>query len=423
MFTRHIGFLSLFLISYIDTATSTDTLRKDFLKVHISGEWYDMDFVKTEIPFINYVRDHTVADVHILITAQPTGSGGRAYTLTFNGQHNYKGMNDTLEYISGRLDSEDVIRRGIVKIIKLGLMRYIAHTPIADEILISFQRRESLTISPVDSWKNWIFSISVGGNFNGEQLREYRSFNISLSANRTTEEWKKRFSIYYSHTLQSFKIEENLPPIITTSESYGFTTYIVNSINEHWSIGTWPSVYSSIYNNMRMSFSLGPAIEYNIFPYSEATRRKICIMYIPGYEYNQYYEETLFGKFSEGLPTQTLSIILESIQRWGSIAVTLRGSQYLHDFSKYQITFSNSLSLKLIKGFSFSVSGTTSLIRDQLFLPKRELTPEEILLRIKQLSTNYDYFMYMRLSYSFGSLYSPVVNPRLVHPSRGFVMY
>lgn len=414
--------LSLLLIPcLIHASTPTDSLRENIPKVYISGDWYDIDFIKTEIPFVNYVIDRTVADVHILITTETTGSGGAAYTITFIGQHNYKGMSDTLKYISGRSDTEDIIRRGIAKLLKLGLMRYIARTPVADEITISFEKKEVPTV-PVDRWKNWVFSIGVHGSFNGEQLMKYQFIKLSLSANRTTEEWKTRFSIYYNHNLSSFKISDTLPPILSLSESRGFTMYIVKSINDHWSIGGWPSIYSSTYDNMKIAFSLSPAIEYNIFPYSQSTSRKLCLAYMPGYEHNRYYEETLFGKFSEGLLDECISITLNTKQRWGSTTISLLGSHYFHDFTKNRLTLFSSLSLQLIKGLSFSVFGSVSLIRDQLSLPKRGLTPEEIMLRIRQLATQYDYFMFMGLTYSFGSLYSNVVNPRLERAGRHFVI-
>lgn len=143
---------------------------------------------------------------------------------------------------------------------------------------------------------------------------------------------------------------------------------------------------------------------------------------MPGYEYNRYYEETLFGKFSEGLLDECISITINTKQRWGSTTISLLGSHYFHDFTKHRLTLFSSLSLQLVKGLSFNVFGSASLIHDQLSLPKRGLTPEEIMLRIKQLATQYDYFMFMGLTYSFGSLYSNVVNPRLERAGRHYVI-
>ncbi|MBI5325982.1 MAG: hypothetical protein HZB41_12040, partial [Ignavibacteriae bacterium] len=56
--------------------------------------------------------------------------------------------------------------------------------------------------------------------------------------------------------------------------------------------------------------------------------------------------------------------------------------------------------------------GGFSMIHDQLYLPKEGATLEEILLRRKALETTYSYFVSFGLSYTFGSVYSNVVNPR-----------
>ncbi len=57
------------------------------------------EYFKTEIPFVNFVRDTKQAQVYVLITHQQTGSGGTEYTLTILGQKNFEGVNDTLTFL------------------------------------------------------------------------------------------------------------------------------------------------------------------------------------------------------------------------------------------------------------------------------------------------------------------------------------
>ena len=71
-----------------------------------------------------------------------------------------------------------------------------------------------------------------------------------------------------------------------------------------------------------------------------------------------------------------------------------------------------SVNINIIRGFQFNVGGNYSIVRDQLALPAGGATPEEILVRQRQLATNYSYFMFVGLSYTFGSIYNNVVNPR-----------
>ena len=377
--------------------------------VYIDCEYCDMDFIKIEIPFVNYVREREAADVHILITLQRTGSGGGKYTIIFLGQNRFRNMSDTLEYISAKSESEDITRRGIVKVLKMGLIRYVARSPISDNIKILFSKKERKKI--IDRWNHWIFSIGINGFFNGQQSKKIQSLYGNLSAKRVTEEWKTSFSIYSNYNSSNFKINDTTS-ISSYSVSYGSSVYIVKAINNHWSWGGWISAYSSSYSNMRIGAGLSPAIEYNIFPYSESAIKELRMLYSLGYKYNEYYEETIYDKFSEHLAHESISLDLGTTQKWGFINVSIEGSHYLNDFTKNRLSVYNNLSLHLIKGLRFTISGSVSIIHDQLSLPRRNLTPEEILLQRKEIATQYDYFGSIGFTYSFGSIYSNIVNPR-----------
>jgi hypothetical protein len=86
---------------------------------------------------------------------------------------------------------------------------------------------------------------------------------------------------------------------------------------------------------------------------------------------------------------------------------------HLHDPAKNRLDLSGDMSLRLVQGLSLRFSAEASRVRDQLTLARREVTAEEVLLRIRQLSTGYSFFAAGGLSYSFGSIYSHVVNPRM----------
>jgi hypothetical protein len=68
--------------------------------------------------------------------------------------------------------------------------------------------------------------------------------------------------------------------------------------------------------------------------------------------------------------------------------------------------------VRLIKGLSLNLFGGASRIRDQLSLPKGSASLEEVLLRRRALATGYSFYRSVGLSYTFGSIYSNVVNPR-----------
>ncbi len=65
------------------TQDSTETLqREDAVRIYIDCSRCDMNYIREEIPYVNYVRDVKEAQVYILETSETTGSGGRKYTFT-----------------------------------------------------------------------------------------------------------------------------------------------------------------------------------------------------------------------------------------------------------------------------------------------------------------------------------------------------
>jgi len=85
-------------ISFPQEVDSVDAIQSKAIKIFLDCNSCDKDFIRTEITFVNYVRDRTQADVHVLITTQETGSGGKEYSLTFIGQNAFENKNDTLHF-------------------------------------------------------------------------------------------------------------------------------------------------------------------------------------------------------------------------------------------------------------------------------------------------------------------------------------
>jgi len=388
---------------------SLQALKQAAPKVYIDCETCDQDFIKTEVTFVNYVRDRNEAQVHILITTQPTAAGGIEHTLTLIGRQEYSGLSDTLKFVSKPTATDDEIRRGLVRMLKIGLMRYISRTPITDHITISFAKPVQPT-AVVDRWHSWVFSISTDGYFNGEKSQDYFSLYGTLAADRITPQWKTDLSIYGSYLESHYEIADQT--VSSLSKSRGCTARFVKSLNDHWSAGLSGSAYSATYTNIKYSGGITPAIEYDIFPYSQATRRQLRLEYRAGVRYNRYNEETIFDKTAETLTHEALSVTVEAREPWGSTSTSLVGSHYFHDFSKNQLYLVSDLSLRLFKGFSLHLYGQGSLIHDQISLAKGGATPEDILLQRKQLATQYSYYGTLGLKYSFGSIFSNVVNPR-----------
>ncbi|MFO7980652.1 MAG: hypothetical protein R6V00_07460 [Candidatus Aminicenantes bacterium] len=373
----------------------------------------DMDYIRTEITFVNYMRDRENADVHVLITRRTTGSGGYEYTLNFIGLKEYEGRDSILKYFSKSTDTEAQIREGLVKMLKQGLIPYVSDTPLSEYITVSYEKKTTEKTPTVtsDKWDYWVFSFSLSGNMDLEQMSKQYRYSISLSANRTTEASKFSFWLNTNYRKRKYDIEEE-EEIISVRDRQMVYSQWVKSINDHWSAGAGIHLYSSSYDNAYIFATIGPAVEYNIFPYQQSNRRELRIQYRLQYTYRQYNEITIFDKTLENLFQQSLNVTLEIKEPWGSAGMRLEGSNYLHDFGKNNLQFEAGLSVRVFKGLSFGIDGEYARVRDQLSLPREGASKDEILLELKQLATNYDFSLNLRLNYRFGSIYNNIVNPR-----------
>ncbi len=99
-------------------------------------------------------------------------------------------------------------------------------------------------------------------------------------------------------------------------------------------------------------------------------------------------------------------------ETWGSALAGVEASQYLGEPGRNKLSFFGSLDISLFKGFGLNVNGDLSRIRDQVNLPAGEATPEEILLQQRELATDFRFSVSAGFTYTFGSIYSNVVNPR-----------
>ena len=112
------------------------------------------------------------------------------------------------------------------------------------------------------------------------------------------------------------------------------------------------------------------------------------------------------------LPEQTLSAGYEVTQPWGEVNVGVNASQYLHDLRHYSVRFDGAVAVRITQGLSLEIGGQLELIHNQLNLPKGDADLEEVLLRRRQLETNYQAGFRFGFRYRFGSIFNNVVNTR-----------
>lgn len=390
-----------------DTSTAPHGLR-----VYLDCSRCDFDYLRREITFVDYVRDRTVAQVHVLVTTERTGSGGRQYTLKFIGRGRFDGLNDELTVSTSQTATDDEDRAALAGTLRLGLVRYVAHLPIADRIGISYHPPDGIRPATVrDPWNYWVFRVRASTHLSGEESSSSTYLDGSVSANRITDALKIEMSVSGSHNRSSYTLEDSTN-FTSTSNNYRAGALVVASLSPHWSAGGEATARSSTRLNQDLRLRFAPGIEYNWFPYRESTRRRLTALLTVGVETTDYAEPTIFGLLKETRFNQQLEINADAKQPWGSMHGSVEFATYLHDLGKNRFDVFGEVDFRLFRGLEFNLYGRYSRVRDQLYLPAGDASTEEILLSLRQLQTGYQYSMAAGLSYTFGSIYNNVVNPR-----------
>jgi len=198
----------------------------------------------------------------------------------------------------------------------------------------------------------------------------------------------------------------------TARQSWSATALVVRSIDAHWSAGFQGSLSGSTSSNTDLKASISPAVEFDVFPYAESTRRQLRFNYSVGIESAWYAQPTIYYWKSETYMKHALEAALGLREPWGSASVSVSGTQYWNDFRNPNVDLYGSISVRLLRGLSANWYGGYSFVRSQRYLPAADATRDEVLLQLRQLRTSYSYWGGFGLSYTFGSVYNNVVNPR-----------
>jgi hypothetical protein len=372
------------------------------------------DYVRAEIPWVDYVRSREDADVHLLITEQDVASGDLV-TLRFIGLGAFQGQDQELRFSARNTDSEDAQRRQFVEVLKLGLVRYVANTPMAEHLRLTYAPPDDparTSAIPVDDpWNNWVFQVGGNGAFEGESQSSSSEFRGFVSAERITDAWK--IDLYASGTSERNRFTLSDSTEITRTAREAFTNLLVGrSLGDQTSIGLQASLQNSSRNNLDLVLRTSAVIEFSLYPYRESTRRLITLMYGVGLYAANYDEETVFSRLSETRPRHFAVLSLDLVQPWGQAEFELEAQSYLDGFSRNRLGVSGELELRVTRGLSFDVEARYSRVRDQLSLARGDASDDEILLELRQLQTDYTLDLRFGLSYTFGSIFSSVVNPR-----------
>ncbi|MCJ7612917.1 MAG: hypothetical protein MUP19_11720 [Candidatus Aminicenantes bacterium] len=389
------------------------------LRVFLDAPGFDPMALIKGIPLAAPVPGPETAQVLVRIASHEV-EAGIEFSLFFVGQHEFAGVDDVLKTVAAKGETPKAVDEALAKTIEFGLMRYAARTPLARRVRIALMDKVSPT-AVSDPWHFWVFSLSANTFLWGETTYSSQMYYGSFSAQRVTEDLKVRLSVGAMlqkdrYDLPEFKYSSSL-------DSRNLRGLIVKSLDDHWSLGAGFTYYYSLFSNVKQGVEWMPGIEFNLFPYSQSTKKQLRLLYQAGLRSFKYIEETIYDKTKETLWGQSLTATLELVQPWGNISTSLEGFHYFHDLSMYRLELNSEISFRIFEGLNFNIEGGGSWIHNQLSLAKGGSAYEEVILRRKEQATTYSYFFMVGLSFSFGSIRSNIVNPRFgTSGSGGFSM-
>jgi hypothetical protein len=390
----------------------------DRLRVYLDCFDCFQSFLRDEIKWVDFVRQPQDADVHLLSSSRETGGGGREVTLRFVGVNDFAGVDHDLRVVTLTGETENVRRQAVLRTVIVGLLDYLAHRGLPGGIeleVTSTAPAGAPTAAPAaDPWNLWVFSIDAGASLEEDENTREFEWDASVSADRVTENWKIGFGARTDTSRETFNRpeEDDDEPFPVDRRERQVDWFLAKSLGPHWSLGFEGNVRSSTFGNTRFSGSAAPAVEFSVFPYRDYATRQLLFQYNVGVEHVRYNEVTIFDKLRETLWRQEVSGRFDQRQPWGSLDARLEWSQYLHDLGLYRLEADGEVSVRIVRGLSVFVEGSASRIRDQLSLPRRDATPEEVLLRLRELQSGYEFSFRTGFTFSFGSIFNNVVNPR-----------
>ncbi len=404
---------ALLLYSLTSSGYSQEAEKKSgIISFYLDCFHCDFDFVRQEMPFVSFVRDPQLADVHILVTDANTGSGGEKFFLNFLGRKDLKGIDYEYSVTTIESDTEDDVRKSLLKMLKIGILQYYSKTGFIENMNIDLEEKDNLKADDmtIDRWNKWVFTLEAGGELEMEKSQNAFDLGTSATARKITEEWKTNMNAYYSLEQQKFMDDDST--IQRKEHQTEASAFFVKSLNEKWSAGIFTTYTSWNYINTQHKTGVAGGIEYNIFPWKECNRRVFAIQYWAGINYIDYYEKTIYDKMYETLFSEGLEINIEFIQPWGEISVGLEGRHYFHDFSKNRLTLESDFSIRITKNLSVFCQLQSDIVHDQLYLSGSELSRDDILLQRRKLASTYEIRSELGIRFTFGSIYNNIVNER-----------
>lgn len=385
----------------------------------------NQQYFRTELTWVNWVRVPEGSDVHVIMTSQTTGAGGRAYQLDFMGRGDIE-YEEQLVYQAPPTATDRETLDELVRTIGAGLLHFATVNGFFEtvedfrEVAAAMEAvteetdpdERVVAVDEVDDpWNLWVFRFGGRTELNGEQTRRTNQVNGNLSASRVTPTWKMNFRANLNFNHREIDLA-NDSTFVDQRTDWGFSELIAYSLSDHWSVGVEGEARKIVRFNQTFRVELTPALEYSYFPYEEATRRAFTVFYKIGPAYRRYIETTVFGQLEETRWEQALEVEISQRQQWGDASLRLQGSHFLHDTDLYNLSMRGDVDFRITRGLSLNGEARISWVNDQIYLSAEGSTDAEALLNLQQRAQDFNYGIEVGFSLQFGSIYNNVVNNR-----------
>jgi hypothetical protein len=402
------------------TGTDSGAPSQTLLRVFAECSACEVDYLRQQLSFVNLVRDRLLADVHVLVTSLPSGSGGEQFSIELTGRA--PGGTDTAlrsdtTRLSLRADVTSIEQRElVVRAIKIGLLPFMRSTASWDRLDLIAVAQTAASAGTArgerDRWNGWVFRTNASGFANGDDNYAGHAVFLDVSANQVSDRQKVALTTFGEYRRDQFTLDDNRV-VVAYQRSWSAQGLWVHSISDHLSAGALLSARSSLFGNTTLATRAAAAIEYNWLPYRDATQRQAVVLYALGVRATRYVDTTIFGLLRETRPQHSLTINTEVRQRWGTLFLIGEGAQYLHDRARFRVAVDAGFDWRITRGLTMGSYASYGITRDQLNIPGTSLNDEDRLLRIRELQSGSQFQLNLSASYTFGSLFNNVVNPRM----------
>lgn len=402
------------LLGLIGTALLSQPAPAGRLRLYLELKqaWADEAYLREELPWVDWVRDPAGAQVQLILVVEAAGGGGSTYTIRLVGLGEFSGIDDRFTYSVAPASTPVAVRQGLAIRLALGLARYAARLRQADSLELKVKEGAVAepTAAKTDPWNGWVHRVQANGYFSGESQTAASSTSVFVGSAKVTAEDFYRVSLMGNWNQSRFELEDSV--LRTRTESYSAAAALARGLSDRWTWGLMGGVVRSPLSNLASRIRIGPALEYNLWKYSESSQRQLTFLYRPGLRRTVYMEETLYGKTQEADADNSLTIALDLNQPWGTVSASLFGSAFLGDWTKNSLGVYGSMDLRVAKGLSLNLYASYSRVRDQVALPRSGASDEDVLLRRRELATDYRFYGSVGVSYTFGSIFNSAVNSR-----------